>query len=86
MPIEKDSGFPDKQNQDEFLAIMSDNDNLPVLLHGSGDDERIAMLVAVWLRKDQGYNVEQTLKAVKTIIDDREFTQDEIKFIEGLTK
>jgi len=86
MPIEKDSGFPDKQNQDKFLAIMSDKDNLPVLLHGGSDDRRVAMLVAVWLRKDQGYNVEQTIKVIKAIIDDRELTQDEIKFIEDPAK
>jgi len=86
MPIEKSSYFPDEQTQDNFIAIMAKKNNLPVLLHGSRDDKRVAMLVAVWLRKNQGYNVEQTLKAVKTIIDDRELTQDEIKFIEDLAK
>jgi hypothetical protein len=44
------------------------------------------MLVAVWLEQKQGYTIEQTIKAVKMIIDDRELTEDEIKFIRSLSK
>ena len=62
MPIEKKSYFPDNQMQDNFLKIMTDKDNLPVLLHGSGDDKRVAMLVAVWLEKNKGYSVEETIR------------------------
>lgn len=86
MPIERGHYLPDEKTQDQFLAIMADKTNLPVLLHGSADDKRVALLVAVWLRKNQEYNLEQTMKVFRTIIDDREPIPDEIKFIENLTK
>jgi hypothetical protein len=65
---------------------MADKNNLPVLLHGNGDDKRVAMLVAVWLKKNKGYSVEETIRTVKKIIDDRELTDDEISFIDNLAK
>lgn len=86
MPIEKHSYFPDSRTQDVFLSIMADKNNLPVLLHGSGDDKRVAMLVAVWLEKNTGCSVEETIRTVKKIIDDRELTNDEISFINNLAK
>ena len=86
MPIEKKDYFPDKQMQDKFLAIMADKNNLPMLLHGSSDDKRVAMLVAVWLEKGQGRSVEETTKAAEKIIDDRKLTEAEAKFIRDLAK
>lgn len=86
MPIEKNNYFPDKQTQDKFLAITADRKNLPVLLHGSGDDKRVAMLAAVWLEKSQGQSVEETTKAVEKIIDNRKLTEAEIKFISHLAE
>ena len=65
MPIEKTSYFPDKQTQEEFLAIMGNKNNLPVLLHGGRNDKRVAMLVAVWMVKSQKFSVKQTLKEVQ---------------------
>ena len=87
LPIEKEGNyFPDKQTQKQFFDIMADKDNLPVLLHGSGCDKRVAMLVAAWLRKTQADSFERTAKTVKKIIDDRELTEAEIKFIRDLAK
>ncbi len=86
MPIEKSKYFPDKQAQDEFLFVMGDKNNLPVLLHGGSDDKRVAMLVASWLEKSRGYTTEETVEAVEKIIDDRKLTEDEIKFIRDLSK
>jgi protein tyrosine/serine phosphatase len=86
MPIEKKNYFPDKETQDKFLVIMADKKNLPVLLHGSADDKRVAMLAAVWLEKSQGYDPEETIKAIAKIIDDRKLTEDEIKFIRQLSE
>lgn len=86
MPIEKNNYFPNKQTQDKFLAIMADKKNLPVLLHGSGDDERVAMLAAVWLEKSQGQSVEETIKAIGKVIDDRKLTEAEIKFIRQIAE
>lgn len=84
MPIKKGLCLPDKQTQDQFLTIMADKNNLPALLHGSSDDKRVAMLVAVWLQKNQEYTVEQTVKVVKEIIGDKELTEDEVEFIGAL--
>lgn len=86
MPIERQSYFPNSQTQDAFLSIMANKDNLPVLLHGAGDDKRVAMLAAVWLEKAQGYTPEQTIGAVKKIIDDRPLTEQEKQFIEQIKK
>ena len=86
LAIEKRDYFPDNQTQVRFLDIMADKNNLPVLLHGSGNDKRVAMLTAVWLRKSQGYNLEKTTEMIRKIIDDRELTEDEIKFITKLAK
>ncbi len=86
LPIARDNRIPDKHTQDEFLTLMADNDNLPVLLHGSGDDERVALLTAVWLVKTQRYTPEQAAEVARTIIDDKELTQAETEFINNLTR
>ena len=85
LPIEKSNYFPDKKTQDQFLAIMADRDNLPVLLHGSGGGKRVPMLTAAWLRRSQQYTVEETVKVIEKIIDDRKITEAESKFISRLT-
>lgn len=86
MPIEKGRYFPDDQIQEQFLALMANKNNLPVLLHGSSDDKRIAMLVAAWLGRSHRYTSEQILNAVTKIIDDRPLTQEEIKFVNEMAK
>jgi protein tyrosine/serine phosphatase len=86
LPIERETYFPDEQTQQQFLEVMADKNNLPVLLHGYGDDKRVAMLVAVWLEKSQGYNYDQTCKIIKKIIDDRKLTEEEKNFILFLEK
>lgn len=85
LPIEKDQVFPDIQTQRQFLDIMNNKKNLPVLLHGYGDDSRVAMMVAVWLRCARGYTKDQTIEQVSKIIDDRPLRDSEIQFIEQLT-
>jgi protein tyrosine/serine phosphatase len=84
LPIGKRNYFPDNEVQSEFLLLMSNRESLPVLLHGSGDDKRVAMLTAVWLRKGQGLSVEDTIRQVKKIIDDRPLAEEEISFITNL--
>ncbi len=86
MPIDKSTPFPDQQTIDRFFDIMSDKTNLPVLLHGSGDDERVAMLTAVWLRKNQKCTAEEITSLVKKIIDRRELTKTETEYIHSLTE
>lgn len=86
LPIEKSNYFPDEATQSEFLAIMADKENLPVLLHGSGGEKRAPMLTAVWLIKSKGLSVQETIKVVEKINDDRKVTETETEFIEGLGK
>jgi protein tyrosine/serine phosphatase len=85
MPIGKADYFPDKETQDQFLAVMADKNNLPVLIHGSSGEGRVAMLAAVWLRKTQGHNFEDTVKVIEKINDGRKTTEAENKFIAELT-
>ena len=84
LPIEKANYFPNSETQNKFLEIMAEKENLPVLLHGSSGEGRVAMLTAVWLIKAQGYTVEETAKVVEEINDDRKITEAENKFIAQL--
>jgi protein tyrosine phosphatase (PTP) superfamily phosphohydrolase (DUF442 family) len=84
MPIEKQNYFPNQQIQERFFEIMGERRNLPVLLHGGGDDKRVAMLTAAWLRKKQGFSAADTIAQVEKIIDDRPLTPEEISFINSL--
>ena len=84
LPVEKGNYFPDKETQEQFLAIMADKENLPVLLHGSGGEKRVPMLTAVWLIKDNGSSVEEAIKVVDEINNDRQVSEAESKFIRGL--
>jgi protein tyrosine/serine phosphatase len=86
LPIEKKNQIPDMQTQNRFLEIMSNKDNLPILLHGSGGDKRVALLTAVWLEKSEGCTPEQALETAKKIIDDRKLTSEEADFINLLAK
>jgi protein tyrosine/serine phosphatase len=84
LPIGKQDYFPNNQVHGEFLSLMNNRENLPVLLHGSGDDKRVAVLTAIWLRKGQGVSVEETIRQIKKIIDDRPLTEQEIDFVTNL--
>jgi len=86
MPIEKNHYFPDEQIQDQFLSIMANKDNLPILLHGSSDDKRVAMLTAAWLIKTQGYTVNQTFQTIGKICDDRPLNETDRNFVHQLAK
>jgi len=84
LPVRRDNYFPDEHTQQEFLKIMNDKTNLPVLLHGSGGEKRVPMLTAVWLIKNRGYSLEDTLKIVDKLNDDRKITDSERQFITHL--
>jgi protein tyrosine/serine phosphatase len=83
LPIEKADYFPNKETQGQFLAIMADKNNLPVLLHDGSGKNRVAMLASVWLRKVRGYNVEDTVRFVEKI-KGQAATTAEKNFIESL--
>ena len=62
---------------------MSNQNNLPVLVHGNSGKKRVSRLAAVWLIKSKGYSVDDTLKAMKKIKESK-LTDDEIAFVKGL--
>jgi protein tyrosine/serine phosphatase len=88
LPIERSHNrtnyFPDETTQEEFLKIMADKNNLPVLLHGSSGKKRVPVLVAVWLMKGRQYSLEETIERVEKINGERQVTEEEHKFIKQL--
>lgn len=84
MPVEKNC-LPDEKTQGEFLGMMADKVNLPVLLHGGGDDERVAMLSAVWLIKKDGLTAEKAIREAEKI-QGKPLTEAESKFIRSIAK
>ena len=87
LPIDRsyrrDEYFPNRRIQDKFLEIMSNKENLPVLVHGGSGKKRVAMLVSVWLRKIKDLSIEDTIKAVEKI-KEQPVTEEEKQFIESL--
>ncbi len=87
MPLDRNPDspgqFPDANMRERFLTIMTDKENLPVLIHDSSGKERVSMLASVWLRKTRGYGVEDTVRLVEKI-KDQPVTTAERGFIESL--
>ena len=75
--------FPDQATQKEFLKIMADKTNLPVLLHGSSGRKRVSMLTAVWAVRTQGYTAAKAIELVQ-IIKERPVTEAERNFVASL--
>jgi protein tyrosine/serine phosphatase len=87
MPLDKNidnpAYFPDANMQQQFLAVMTDKKNLPVLVHDGKGEGRVAIMAAVWLAKSRQQPLEQLLAdAVK--IKRGQLTEQEINFIHGL--
>jgi protein tyrosine/serine phosphatase len=89
MPLDKNldnpAHYPDANMQEQFLVIMADKINLPVLVHDSRGDSRVAMLAAVWLAKSQQQPAKQVLAEAKKIKNSA-LVEPEINFIQGLSK
>ncbi|MBA7655582.1 hypothetical protein ES703_63488 [subsurface metagenome] len=83
LPIDKNNYLPDKQTQDQFLAIMADKANLPVLLHDSNGRKRVPILAAVWAVKVRGYTVAEAIELVRGI-KEQPLLEAENKFITQL--
>ena len=83
--VDRADYFPDERTQQEFLLIMADKENLPVLLHGSAGRKRVSMLASVWLRKNRDYGVDNTVRFVEKI-KDQPVTRAEREFIESLVE
>jgi len=74
---------PDEATQKKFLEIMSRQENLPVLVHGSSGRKRVSTLAATWLIKEKGYTYDQALEAVENIRGE-EPSDPEKEFLRGL--
>lgn len=89
MPLDKNldnpAHYPDASTQEQFLAIMADKKNLPVLVHDSKGESRVAMLAAVWLAKNQQQPTKQVLAEARKIKNSA-LVEPEINFIHGLSK
>lgn len=85
LPIEKNNYLPDQQIQDQFLAIMSDKVNLPVLVHDSNGRKRVSILAAVWAVKAKGFTAAEAVELVENI-KEQPVLDAEKNFIADLVK
>jgi protein tyrosine phosphatase (PTP) superfamily phosphohydrolase (DUF442 family) len=89
MPLDKKvdspAHFPDANMQKQFLDIMADKGNLPVLIHDGKGEGRVAIFTAVWLAKGRQNTIEQVL-ANTVEIKEEPLTEQETDFIRGLFK
>ncbi|MFH1369858.1 MAG: tyrosine-protein phosphatase [Planctomycetota bacterium] len=87
LPLEKNINnpayFPDGNMQEQFLAIMADKTNLPVLVHDSSGKNRPAMIAAVWLAKNVKCPAEKVLATAEKIKNEP-LREPETKFIHSL--
>lgn len=71
MPLDRNindpNHFPDANMQGQFLAIMANKENLPVLIHDGSGESRVAMLAAVWLVKSNEASIQQAIKTASKI-------------------
>lgn len=85
LPVDKNDHLPDKKSQAEFLNIMKNKENLPVLLHDSNGRKRVSMMAAVWLLRAGRYKLDDTVKTVNRI-KERSLTEAERQFIRNLAE
>jgi protein tyrosine/serine phosphatase len=86
LPLEKDvldNGIPDTEASRKFLEIMSEEINLPVLLHDSSGKDRVSYLASIWMLKSGGFNLEQTIERIKQI-KGQPLTEQEMNFVKSL--
>jgi protein tyrosine/serine phosphatase len=77
--------YPDANTQEQFLSIMADKKNLPVLVHDGKGESRVAMMAAVWLVKNQQLPTDQVIvESLK--IKEAALEKSEKNFIQSLSK
>jgi protein tyrosine/serine phosphatase len=89
MPLDRDISvpghFPDAKMQEQFLAVMADKTNLPVLVHDSSGESRSAMLAAVWLIRGERLPAQQVIDTASEI-KSAPLAEPEKQFINNLAK
>jgi protein tyrosine phosphatase (PTP) superfamily phosphohydrolase (DUF442 family) len=83
--IDSPAHFPDAKTREQFLAIMADRENLPVLIHDSSGESRSAMLAAVWLIKGEQLPAQQVIDTASRI-KSAPLAEPEKQFINTLAK
>ncbi len=83
--IDRQRQVPDEETQKRFLEIMSQEENLPVLVHGNSGRKRVAILSAVWLIKTKGYTYDRAMEVVEKIRGEQP-TDAEKKFLRQLVE
>ena len=61
----KQKTAPTQEQIDEFVRLIKDPKNQPVLAHDSQGVIRMGMMAAVWQKEGMGFDYEQCLAAVK---------------------
>ena len=77
--------FPNADVQREFMKVMADKTNLPVLLHSSSGRKRVSMLTAAWLVKAEGYGASEAVDILEKI-KGKSATKKEKQFVETIAK
>jgi protein tyrosine/serine phosphatase len=89
MPLDRNvdspGHLPDADMQQQFLSIMEDKNNLPVLIHDGSGESRVAILAAVWLVRAGQFPVPQVIAAAEKI-KHAPLAESEKNFIVGLSK
>lgn len=77
--------MPTAETIEKFTAIMSSPSNLPVLVHGSSGEKRIAMLVGAWMLKSGDFKLRKALKTAESI-KGQKLTAYEIDFLKSFAE
>lgn len=76
--------FPNEATQKKFLAIMADEHNLPVLVHGSSGRKRELILSALWLVKAKDNSATQAIEVIERM-KRKPITEAEKQFIKDIS-
>jgi hypothetical protein len=89
MPLDRNiddpAHFPDANMQQQFIAIMADKKNLPVLVHDGKGEDRVATMAAVWLIQTEHLSPQQVFDITEKI-KKSPLVESEKTFINGLSK
>lgn len=76
-------GWPTKADVERFLAVVSDPNSQPVLLHGSLGVRRTGMMVAVHQMRHMGYDKERAKAEMLSFEEAQDQVYDVRRFIDG---